>query len=263
MASKGICFVISPIGEPGSNVRRQSDQILKYIIAPAVQQCGFSAVRADQIADPGIITSQVVKHIIEDPLVVADLTGRSPNVFYELAIRHAVRKPLVHIIAKGEPVPFDIASIRTIQVDHQDLDSVSEAKDQIARQIRVTETDDVPLDNPISVAVDVQQLLQSRKSEQRVLAELVSAVSEVRSSMLSIEERIRSPASLLPQPYLKQLLRSSTSAEAKAARTAAELRQVCQDLMVDLSRYVKTKRGQDRLARIAEYIEHIANTLVS
>jgi hypothetical protein len=203
-----------------------------------------------------------VKHIIEDPLVLADLTGRSPNVFYELAIRHAIRKPLVQIIGKDEPIPFDVASIRTIQVDRHDLDSVSEAKDAIVRQIRAAETGETGMDNPISVAVDVQQLLQSRKSEQRFLAELLTTMSEVRSSMLSVEERIKNPASLIPRSYLQQLVQSSSSAEAKAARTAAELRQVSQDLTVDLARHVKTKRGQDRLVQIAKYIEHIANTLV-
>ena len=40
-----------------------------------------------------MITSQVLQHVTEDALVVADLTGRNPNVFYELALRHAIRKP--------------------------------------------------------------------------------------------------------------------------------------------------------------------------
>src|SRR5262245_29205679 len=84
------CFVIAPIGEQDSVVRKRSDQIFKYLIGPAAQECGYTALRADQIAEPGIITTQVIQHIVDDPLVVADLTGRNPNVFYELAIRHAL-----------------------------------------------------------------------------------------------------------------------------------------------------------------------------
>lgn len=115
------CFVIAPIGELDSDTRKRSDQILKHIIKPAVSSCGYKAIRADEIDKPGIITSQVIQRVVNDPLVIADLTERNPNVFYELAIRHAIRKPLVQLIQKGERIPFDVAGTRTIQVDHTDL----------------------------------------------------------------------------------------------------------------------------------------------
>src|SRR5262245_11905826 len=54
-------------------------------------ECG-SPVRADQIAEPGIITRQVIKHIFEDALVVGDLSERNPNVFYELALSPCYKK---------------------------------------------------------------------------------------------------------------------------------------------------------------------------
>jgi hypothetical protein len=72
---------------------RSAFVLTKYpsIVAPAAEACGYDTIRADQIAKPGIITSQVIQHLLDDPLVVADLTGWNPNVFYELAIRHAIR----------------------------------------------------------------------------------------------------------------------------------------------------------------------------
>ena len=88
------CFIIAPIGEESSDTRKRADQVLDHIIAPIALNHGYQAIRADQIAEPGIITSQVVQHIVEDPLVVADLTDWNPNVFYELAIRQVIRKPL-------------------------------------------------------------------------------------------------------------------------------------------------------------------------
>jgi len=58
--SQKTCFVIAPIGEPGSETRKRSDKLLKYVIAPTVQACGYAdAIRADQIGEPGIITRQV------------------------------------------------------------------------------------------------------------------------------------------------------------------------------------------------------------
>jgi hypothetical protein len=88
MADK-TCFVIAPIGEPASEIRKRSDQVFTYVITPAVQECGYTALRADQISEPGLIDSQVIERIVNDPLVIADLTGHNPNVFYELALKYA------------------------------------------------------------------------------------------------------------------------------------------------------------------------------
>lgn len=71
-------------------------------------------VRADEIDDEGLITNQIIEHLIEDDLVVADLTGLNPNVFYEVAVRHAARKPIVHLITTGQDIPFDVANMRAV-----------------------------------------------------------------------------------------------------------------------------------------------------
>jgi hypothetical protein len=125
--------------------------------------------------------------------VVADLTERNPNVFYELAIRHALRKPLVQLIKKGEAIPFDVAGTRTIYVDHRDLDSVEAAKNDIIEQVRALEKDSSLLETPISVSLDLQILRHSEKPEERSLADLVAAVSEVRTSVSKVEAKIAAP----------------------------------------------------------------------
>jgi hypothetical protein len=182
------CFVIAPIGEPGSETRKRSDIVLKYVISPATEFCGYRALRADQISEPGLITSQVIQHIIDDPLVIADLTERNPNVFYELAIRHALRKPLVQIIKRGDQIPFDVIGTRTIPVDHHDLESVEEAKQEIIRQIESLKKKPQEIETPISVAIELQILRQSENPEERSLAELVSSVSEIKTEISNIWE---------------------------------------------------------------------------
>ena len=190
MSDEKICFVISPIGESESETRKRADQVLKHVIRPAVSQCGYKAIRADEIDKPGLITSQVIQHVVADPLVIADLTERNPNVFYELAIRHALRKPLVQIIKKGDTIPFDVAGTRTIYVDHKDLDSVDSAKNDIIEQIKSLEKDSSSLETPISVSLDLQILRQSEKPEERSLADLIAAVAELRASLAKVESRI-------------------------------------------------------------------------
>ena len=185
-----LCFVISPIGDQNTETRRRSDQGLRHIIKPAVDTCGYKAVRADEIDKPGIITSQVIQHVVNDDLIVADLTDRNPNVFYELAIRHALRKPLVQIIQKGEAIPFDVAGTRTIQVDHTDLDNAEAAKKEIVKQIEALENGSSDMETPISVSLDLQFLRQSEKPEERSLGDLVAAVVDLRASLSQVELRI-------------------------------------------------------------------------
>jgi predicted transcriptional regulator YheO len=146
------CFVLSPIGERGSPTRKRSDRVLNQIIRPAVKECGYAVFRADEIDQPGLITSQVVTHIIEDALIVADLTERNANVFYELGICHSLGKPLVQLIARGEPLPFDIAGMRTISVYHQRPAGREQAKQAIIRQILALEKGRGKLETPISMA---------------------------------------------------------------------------------------------------------------
>ena len=152
-----ICFFIAPIGEPGTDIRENSDQVLEFIVRAAVSPLGFNAIRADEIAEPGIITSQVLERIVESPLVIADLTGHNPNVFYELAIRHAIRKPFVQIIRKGETIPFDVATARTVRYG-LDLRGAADAADDITHQVKSLQADPSHLETPISISLDIQSL---------------------------------------------------------------------------------------------------------
>lgn len=185
------CFVIAPIGPDGSDIRVRSDQVLKHIIVPAAQECRYESIRADQISEPGLITSQVIQHIVEDPLVIADLTGRNPNVFYELALRHALKKPVVQIIHATESIPFDVAASRTIHVDHHDLDSAARAKEEIVKQIRSVERNPTEVDTPISVAIELQLLRQSDNPLEKSNAEIITMLQDLRTTVVELREERR------------------------------------------------------------------------
>jgi hypothetical protein len=87
---------------------------------------------------------------------VADLTGGNPNVFYELAIRHGLKKPFIHMIEAAESIPFDNAQVRTIPIDLTDLDSVDRAKKEVQSQIESIEKGSSP-ESPISIAFDLER----------------------------------------------------------------------------------------------------------
>lgn len=76
-----VCFLVSPIGEEGSEQRMHADLILGSLIEPALVSLNLRLVRADKISTPGLITSQVIDHLVRAPLVIADLSFGNPNVF--------------------------------------------------------------------------------------------------------------------------------------------------------------------------------------
>lgn len=113
-------------------MRHRSDEIYERVIAPPVEAAGFTLIRAEQISAPGRITNQIVRHIINDPMTIADLSELNPNVIYELAIRHVVRKPVIHILIKGTRIPFDISGFRLVIIDLASAESIAKAQDLIA-----------------------------------------------------------------------------------------------------------------------------------
>lgn len=176
------CFFIAPIGLPGSDIRKRSDGVLKFVVAPAVEELGLEAVRADQIGQPGQITHQVVDHVLGAKAAVADLTGGNENVYYELAVRHAGHLPVVLIAEEDErdKLPFDLSQMRVIFFDHTDLESAAEAKDEIVVQMR--RALDGAVDSPIATALNLQALGRGSSLEQTV-AELVERVDQLSGSI--------------------------------------------------------------------------------
>ena len=129
------CFVISPIGDEGSDIRANADKLLKYIINPVCQSCNFNVERVDQINDSDSITQTIIDKLLSADLVIADITGHNPNVFYEMGYRKCTGKPIIHLKCKGEKLPFDVTTIRTFEYDLTDLDSVESIKERLQQTI--------------------------------------------------------------------------------------------------------------------------------
>lgn len=150
-----ICFYITPIGDEATEQRSHSDLFLASIVEPALEAFDLTVVRADKIDKPGMITKQIIDYLINSRLVIVDLSFHNPNVFYELAIRHMMKKPVVQITRRSEAIPFDINSMRTIVIDTATIYTLVPKlelhRSEIANQVRrALENPDVA-DNPISM----------------------------------------------------------------------------------------------------------------
>jgi CheY-like chemotaxis protein len=102
------CFVIMPFSKTKSCRSEDYSEIFNNIIKPAVEGAGFNyeCRRSDGLA--GNIIEDILDHLNRADLVIADLTDRNPNVFYELGVRHALRRHTILIAQKIAHVPFDL-----------------------------------------------------------------------------------------------------------------------------------------------------------
>ncbi|MFE5139083.1 hypothetical protein ACFRDV_15655 [Streptomyces fagopyri] len=182
------CFFIAPIGSENSDIRNRSDGVLEFIVQRAAHELGLTAVRGDQIAEPGQINLQVLDHILRAKVAVADLTGLNPNVFYELAVRHTAKLPVVLIADKACDIPFDIAQMRVISFDHTNLKSADSCRAQIVTHLQQVLASGNS-ESPISTTLDVLSM-QVGSPVERSVAEIVTSVEEVARTQREMLMRI-------------------------------------------------------------------------
>lgn len=123
------CFVMQPFAAPLGDYYEK-------IYKPAIEKAGLRPVRADaEIFGTGKIMDQVWQGINAATVLVAELTNRNPNVFYELGLAHALKKPVVLVSSREEDVPFDLQHIRVIYYDVSDPFWGNKLIDKVAENI--------------------------------------------------------------------------------------------------------------------------------
>lgn len=110
-------FVVMPFGRKQTTEGHwiDFDAIYRLLIRPALEEAGFMACRADEETVAGDILTDMFQELLLADLVIADLSIDNANVFYELGVRHAMRKRgLIHIQSGRSHMPFDIFNVRTL-----------------------------------------------------------------------------------------------------------------------------------------------------
>jgi hypothetical protein len=88
--------------------------VYKHLIYDCLQTAGYNVKRADDIKSQNNILGDIIGGIVNSDLIVADLTGANPNVYYELGIAHALNRNVILITQEIEELPFDLRSYRVV-----------------------------------------------------------------------------------------------------------------------------------------------------
>jgi hypothetical protein len=127
--STDTCFVMMPFVEPLGSYYTS-------VYEPAIRKAGLIPKRADDdIYGTGKIIDQIWAGINSARVLVAELTGRNPNVLYELGLAHALNRPVVLVSSNENDVPFDVKHVRVIYYDVNDPFWGSKLIDKVAENI--------------------------------------------------------------------------------------------------------------------------------
>ncbi len=173
------CFVVGPIGKPESDVRVHADWFFEEIVEAVFWRESlkdFKAIRADKISIPGMIDAQVIGHLLDADLVIADLSGTNPNAFYEIGIRHMVEKPIIHMHLEGDEIPFDVSLYRAIPFSRRTPADIRKARSDLAEAILAVMAPNYTPDNPVIRARGRMNVRQSASPEMQVLFDEVTAI---------------------------------------------------------------------------------------
>lgn len=132
--SNKTCFVVTAIGQAGSQERIHADKVLTYLIEPVCSELNIQVIRVDRETTNGDINESILNHLKNDDLVIADLTWHNANAFYEFGYRQALGLPVVPIIKHDQRLPFDVISKRTVFYD-TDVSTIEDSKSKLKNMI--------------------------------------------------------------------------------------------------------------------------------
>lgn len=189
------CGIVMPIasmeGYPESHWKD-----VKRIIESAIKEANFEARLVSDADDIGVIHKRIVQNLYDNPMIVCDISGRNPNVMFELGLRLAFDKPTIIIKDEITPYSFDTSVIEHLSypkdLRYHDIEIFKEnLKDRIKKTYKAYENDPenystflknygdfkAPLITEETVSID-RYVLEELKS-------LQSSVSRLSSSMNS------------------------------------------------------------------------------
>ncbi len=174
---KDLCFVIMPFGG-------WFDDYYESIYRPAIEASGLAVKRTDDLYRPGTIVNDIWSLTKEAKILLADLTGKNPNVFYELGLAHALAKPVILVTDSMGDVPFDLRSLRVLEYDKNMPTWGDSLQTDITKAVKEL------LASPLEAVLPTFLSVKPAK-EDREVSEHDKAILEIRQELESVKMQMR------------------------------------------------------------------------
>ncbi len=221
------CFVMMPFKSP-------FDVYYTSIYKPAIKDSKLVPVRADDLFRPSAIVSDLWQMIQDAEVILAELTTKNANVFYELGLSHAVGKPVILVSETMDDVPFDLQQLRVLLYDKDDPNWGDKLKADITSSINET------LVSPVEAVPSIfRKKLKSQAPEQEAT---IARIQDLEDQMRSL--RLRNRRSSLSS------IESVLVSELQSIHSFAELNEWAH-------RWIKRGKNPKHLLRYVEDIEYI------
>jgi hypothetical protein len=133
-----LCGIVMPISAVDGCSEVHWAEVLD-IVQAAADAAGFEANLVSSADDVGIIQKRIIQNLYDNPIVLCDVSGRNPNVMFELGLRLAFDKPTLIIKDDKTSYAFDTSPIEHLEYP-RDLRfaRIVEFKERLAEKIQAT-----------------------------------------------------------------------------------------------------------------------------
>lgn len=237
------------------------DDIYEYLIKGSLSDAGFNVVRADDIRNQRNILADVVQAIADSDLIVADLSTANPNVYYELGLAHAFRKPVILLAQDIDEVPFDLQSYRILTYATH-FSRMNEARNELCELAKGAREETVKFGSPVSdftalfggkVGVNHLEVVRHEveKRDDRGLLDFQAEVEEGFAIITSVMEEVGNRFNVLTPEI------AAASEQLQSNSGTSKRRLILRTLAASLEDYAKwlhqgNMRYRQALGRISE-----------
>lgn len=198
---KEICFTIMPFGG-------WFDIYYKNIFCPAIKKCKLEPKRADDLYRPSNIVQDIWSLTKKAKIILADLTNKNANVFYELGLAHSLAKPVVLVTQNIDDIPFDLRSLRVIEYDKNSHDWGKILQKNIESAIKETLTSPNETIPTAFLEVNVKNIKKGTKLSRydKDILSLREDVDIIKRQLLSYSSKIKRPIPIISEKEATEML---------------------------------------------------------